>query len=212
MLTRTVTYKDFDNNDKTKTLHFNLTKMQLMDLEMKTEPGKDKISERVKAVQTATEFNEVFELFDDLLKASYGIRKTDEDGDDYFDQDPKLWDKFRKSPAYDELMFGTFTEPGESAKFVNELIPDLSSVIAQAERQGRPVPQDFKKAVQAQKESVRQSSTPEESEGTLPSRNTFEHVGVNTAAELPNSQPVDLNSLSPAELTEWVAKNQQGNA
>lgn len=225
MLTRTVTYNNFDNEPVQKVLHFNLTKMQLMDMEVHPEEGKDKLSDRINAIKQATKLEDVMGVFEDLLKTSYGIRTKDEDGEDYFDQDPKHWEKFRKSPAYDELFWSVFTNEGESAKFINELIPDLSGILKAADKAGRPVPQDFRKAVTQHAESrgrvVSDGPLPSDDAGTVentasgdafPGRNTFEGGGsvpdgIGTLA----GQGVDLNSLTPEQLTEWVAKNQQPN-
>ena len=69
MLKKTITYTDFDDNERTEDFYFNLTKAEITEMEMSTEGGLVKTIEKIVQTQDA---KRLIEIFKDLILKSYG--------------------------------------------------------------------------------------------------------------------------------------------
>ena len=70
MIKKTMTYTDYDGNQRTEDFYFNLTKAEVAEMEMSTAGGLDKMINRIIAEQDG---KRIIELFKDLVLRSYGI-------------------------------------------------------------------------------------------------------------------------------------------
>ena len=64
MIKKTMTYTDYDGNQRTEDFYFNLTKAEVAEMEMSTAGGLDKMINRIIAEQDG---KRIIELFKDLV-------------------------------------------------------------------------------------------------------------------------------------------------
>lgn len=120
MLKKTVTYVDYNGVEKTQDLYFNLTKAELMKMEMSANGG---LTEKIKKITASNDAPAIIELFEDIIKKSYGV-KTPEGG---FVKNQKLVDEFVATEAYSMIFMELATDADAAAAFVNGIIPaDMS--------------------------------------------------------------------------------------
>ncbi|MCM1524010.1 MAG: hypothetical protein NC120_06085 [Ruminococcus sp.] len=121
MLTKTITYTDYDGNSKTEEFRFNLSKAELMELEITTKGGFVKLLQDVVA---ANDKSEIFKLFKTIILKSYGEKSPD---GKYFYKTGKdgvpLSAAFEQTEAYTELLMEVASNADAAADFVNRILP-----------------------------------------------------------------------------------------
>lgn len=117
MLKKTITYEDFDGNKRTEDFYFNLTKAELMEMELGVSGGVTKLLEKIVAEQDHVKLIEHFKTF--IIKA-YGEKSLD---GRKFMKSQEITDNFVQTNAYSELFMELSTNPKAAADFVNGIIP-----------------------------------------------------------------------------------------
>ena len=122
MLKYPITYTNFDGQKVTEDFYFNLTKAELMKMELSMKDG------FAKTITQAVENNNmpvVLEAFDKLVLGAYGVKS--EDGKHFLKTDPttgiRYADLFKDTEAYSELFMKLATDEKEAAKFINAVVP-----------------------------------------------------------------------------------------
>lgn len=125
MLKKTITYKDYNENERTEDFYFNLTKAEIMEMEMSTNGGLAEMIQRIVAAQDAPA---IIKIFKDLILKAYGQKSPD--GKRFIKND-EIKEEFAQTEAYSILFMELATDADAAAKFVNGIIPadiDTSSV------------------------------------------------------------------------------------
>lgn len=117
MIKKTITYIDFNGNERTEDHYFNLNKAELMRMEMGVKGGMTEMLNRMIAAQDAPALIEVFE---DLIRKSYGVKTPDGKG---FVKRQEDYEAFVSTEAYSELFMELISSPEASAEFFNGVIP-----------------------------------------------------------------------------------------
>ena len=117
MLKKTITYPDYNGNDRTEDFYFNLTKAEIMEMEMSTSGGLTEMIQRVVASQDAPT---IVKIFKDLVLRSYGQKSLD--GKRFIKND-QLREEFSQTEAYSILFMELATDADAAAKFVNGIMP-----------------------------------------------------------------------------------------
>lgn len=130
MLKKTVQYTDFDGNDRTEELYFNLTQTELVEMAMELPDGiadsvgsdPTKIDENAAAVKLMEALGDkgVLSFIKNLLLKSYGIKS--EDGR-RFEKSEKISTEFSQTLAFDTILMDLMSNDVEAANFVNNVIP-----------------------------------------------------------------------------------------
>lgn len=124
MLKKTVTYTDFDGNERTEELYFNLTKAELMELQMSEIGGLEK---RLKGIIMAQNGVEIMKFFKDIFLNSYGVKSPD--GRRFIKNDEVRTD-FEQTEAYSQLFMELVTDADKMADFIKGVIPsDLAGKV-----------------------------------------------------------------------------------
>lgn len=120
-------YEDFNGVEKEEDFYFNLTKADILKMELSEEGGMDKRLDRL--VKTK-DIKEAIKVFEGLLLMAYGI-KTD---DGRFVKSEEARAKFVSSAAYSEIYYDLATDPEKAQAFVEGVVPklDQSSIPAPA--------------------------------------------------------------------------------
>lgn len=141
MLKRTITYEDFDGNQVTDTLEFNLTKTELTEMNLAQEGG---LADFIEQIVHEEDQKKIYELFKGLVVKAYGKRSAD--GKRFIkkasDGTP-LADEFVETAAFDAMMIEMLTsENAELAtEFIKGIIPkDLRAQVEQDQAQANIVP------------------------------------------------------------------------
>lgn len=114
MLVKNITYTNFDGNNVTGKFYFNLTKAEL--LEMELELGLSNIIERIAETNNN---RELFKVFKTLILRAYG--KKNDDG--HFVKSPEISEEFSHTEAYSELFIELTSDANKASDFINAIIP-----------------------------------------------------------------------------------------
>lgn len=124
MLKKTITYTDYDGLERTEEFRFNLTKAELMDMELTTAGT---FSETMKRIIAEKDIIRIAKLFKELLLKSYGVKSDD---GKRFIKSPELSEAFSQTEAYSDLYIELLSNPEEAAKFFAEVAPKMDEVSA----------------------------------------------------------------------------------
>lgn len=121
MYIRKITFTDYNGLEHTRTFYFNLSKSELLRLQLSIGGG---LTEYAKRLMDTEDMVHLSELFEKLILMSYG-EKTD-DGMHFIKEDEngkKLADMFKQTAAYDELYTELCTNEQSAIEFFNSVIP-----------------------------------------------------------------------------------------
>jgi hypothetical protein len=117
MLKKTITYVDFDGNERTEDFYFNLTKAEVTEMEMSIDGGLTKTLQRVVAAQNPPE---LIKIFKEVVLKAYGEKSPD---GRRFVKSQELRDGFACTQAYSELFMELATDADAAAAFMNGIAP-----------------------------------------------------------------------------------------
>jgi len=124
MLKKTMTYTDFNDNKRTEDFYFNLTKAEIMEMEMGETGGMSKLLERIVAEQDS---KKIIEHFKSIILKSYGEKSLD---GKYFTKSKELSDAFSQTNAFNDLAVELYTNAEAAATFINAVIPQVPNQLA----------------------------------------------------------------------------------
>ena len=130
MLKKTIEFVDYDGNKRKEDFWFNLSKAEIMEMELLQDGGLEKLIQKIISTQ---DLPELVILFKALILKSYGEKSPD--GRRFIKSD-KLTEEFTQTEAYSQLFMELATDSDAAAKFVNGIIPsdvDISDERLQAE-------------------------------------------------------------------------------
>ena len=129
MLKETITYTDYNGNERTEDFYFNLNKAEIMKMEMGTKGG---FAEMIQRVVAAQDQPAIIKIFEDLIQAAYGEKTPDGKG---FRKSKEITAAFVETEAYSELFMKLATDADAAARFVNGIIPaDLAKKVEEANK------------------------------------------------------------------------------
>ena len=117
MLKKTITYTDYNQAERTEDFYFNLTKAEVMEMEMSTSGG---LAEMIKKIVAAKDAPAIIKVFKDLILKAYGEKSPD--GKRFIKSD-EITTAFAQTEAYSQLFMELATDPDKAAEFVNGIIP-----------------------------------------------------------------------------------------
>lgn len=118
MLKKTMTTVDFGGTERTEDYYFNLTKAEIMEMQLCTDGG---FVETVKKIVEAKNQLELTRLFKKIICASYGVLSPD---GRKFVKNQQVLDDFMATQAYSDLYIELLSGDGKAAEdFVNGILP-----------------------------------------------------------------------------------------
>lgn len=117
MLKKTITYTDYNGSERTEDFYFNLTKAEIMEMEMSTTGGLTEMINRIVAAQDAPA---IINVFKKLVLKAYGEKSPD--GKRFIKSD-EISTAFSQTEAYSQLFMELATDADAAAKFVNGIVP-----------------------------------------------------------------------------------------
>ena len=125
MIKKTISYTDYFGKERTEDFYFNLTKAELIELEMGTSGGLEYYMDRITKEQNN---NELFQLFKKIILIGYGEKSDD---GRRFVKSKEIQEAFCQTPAYDMLIMEFFEHPEYAAEFIRSMLPsDLNEKVS----------------------------------------------------------------------------------
>lgn len=119
MLKKPITYTDYNGQVRTENFYFNLTRSELVEMELTTVGGfVDWIDKIVETEDRPT----LYRLFKEIILKSYGEKSAD---GKRFEKSEEISIAFSQTPAFDELIMEFFTDKDAASKFMNAVIPKV---------------------------------------------------------------------------------------
>ena len=104
MLKKTITYTDYNGVERTEDKYFNLSKAEIMEMEMSTAGG---FAEMVQGIVKAQDAPAIMKIFKDIILKSYGEKSPD---GKRFIKSKELSDEFSQTEAYSDLFMELCTK------------------------------------------------------------------------------------------------------
>lgn len=127
MIKKTVTYKDFDGNERTEDFYFHLTEQELTEWELSVDGG---LSGVLRRIVNSKDNKKLIEIFKDLLIRSYGVKTPDGRG---FVKNKEVLNDFIYTQAFSDIYMELATDDKAASEFVNGIIP--ASLAAEARKE-----------------------------------------------------------------------------
>lgn len=118
MLKKTITYRDYNDVERTEDFYFNFTKAEIMEMELGTTGG---FTEMVQKIIDTQDIPQIAKIFKDLVLKAYGEKSPD--GRRFIKND-EIRDGFAQTEAYSDLFMELSTNPDAASAFINGIIPD----------------------------------------------------------------------------------------
>lgn len=125
MITKTIKYTDYNGTEREERFMFNLTKAELMEMEMGTTGG---LAEMIQKIVETKDAPAIINIFKDLVLKAYG--KKSDDGRRFI-KSKEISEEFSQTEAYSQLFMELATDADKAAEFIKGIIPgdiDLSNV------------------------------------------------------------------------------------
>ena len=121
MLSKKIKYVDYNGVERDETFLFNLSKAELMEMELGTTGG---LADMIKNIVAAQDTPSIVKIFKKLVLQAYGEKSPD--GKRFIKVDENgqpLSRKFAETEAYSVLFMELATDDAKAAEFVNGIIP-----------------------------------------------------------------------------------------
>lgn len=123
MISKTITYTDFNGNERTETFYFHLSKPELLETYIKG--GEEKLIDTLKDALKRRDSVTFFDLLKDVIRLGYGEKSEDGKYFTKFDaQGRRLGDLFMTSEAYSVLLMDElFRDISKATDFLMGMFP-----------------------------------------------------------------------------------------
>ena len=132
MIKKTIKYVDWKGNEREEDFYFNLSKPELMEMELTTRGGMSDYLTKIVKAQSKEELVKWFKII--ILKA-YGEKS--EDGRRFIKSD-ELSTAFSQTGAFEKLYMELVTDENKASEFVNAIVPEFTEAEMAAAREARP--------------------------------------------------------------------------
>lgn len=114
-----IEYEDYNGIARKENFMFNLSKAEIMEMELGTVGG---LKDHIERISETQDLPELTRLFKDLILKSYGVKSAD---GKRFVKSAELSEEFAQTEAYSELFMKLATDADAAQKFVNGILPKL---------------------------------------------------------------------------------------
>ena len=118
MLKKIITYTDYNGVERTETFYFNLSKAELMEMELGVTGGMTEMLDKIIAAKDAPS---LMKTFKEMIMKAYGVKS--DDGKRLIKSE-ELSIAFTQTEAYSVLFMELITDDKAAADFVNGIIPN----------------------------------------------------------------------------------------
>lgn len=126
MIKKTITYTDYNDNERTEDFYFNLNQAEVMELELSTSGG---LANMITNIVNAQDAPAIIKIFKELVLKAYGKKSPD---GRRFEKSEALSNEFSQTEAYSKLFMELATDADKAAEFVNGIVPANANANANA--------------------------------------------------------------------------------
>lgn len=117
MLSKKITYVDFDGEKRTEEFRFHLSKAELAKMRYSVAGGLEK---RLTKIIDSNDQPQLIKIFCELIDLSYGVKSDD---GRKFMKSPEILDDFKSTEAYSQLFMELATNDNAAKEFINGVLP-----------------------------------------------------------------------------------------
>lgn len=118
------TYTDYNGVERTEDFYFNLSRAEVMEMELGTNGG---LAEMIQRVVDAQDGTSIIKIFKDLILKAYGEKSAD---GKRLVKDEAIAKAYSQTEAYSDLFMELATDAEKAAAFVNGIVPQTSKIAA----------------------------------------------------------------------------------
>jgi len=133
MLKKLINYVDYDGKERSENFYFNLTKAELMDMELGTVGGMQQL---IQLIIDKQDVPEIIKAFKKIIMMSYGEKSPD--GRRFIKSDA-LSEAFAQTEAYSNLYMELISDASAAAAFINGIVPADVAARTKAEQEKEEV-------------------------------------------------------------------------
>lgn len=116
MIKETITYIDYNGEERTEDFYFNLTQAEAMTLELGADGGLEKM---IVSLVKAQDGAQIMSQFRRLIRLAYGVKSQD---GRRFIKSEEISDEFEQCPAYNSLFMKLCTDAEYAGKFAEGVV------------------------------------------------------------------------------------------
>ena len=120
MLKKKITFTDYNDVERTEEFYFNLSKAELMEMELSITGG---LAEKITKIIAAKDTPAIVTIFKELILKSFGEKSSD---GKRFVKNEEIKEAFTQTEAYSNLFMELATDSIAAANFVNGIVPTVS--------------------------------------------------------------------------------------
>lgn len=122
MIKKTYEFEDYNGLKRKEDCYFNLSKAEIMEMELGTAGG---LAEMIQRVVNAQDTPSIVKIFKDLILKAYGEKSPD---GRRFIKSQELSEAFSQTEAYSMLFMELATDADAAAAFINGIVPSDAKV------------------------------------------------------------------------------------
>lgn len=126
MLKKTMTYVDYNGSERKEDFYFNLSKAEIMEMELSVSGG---LAEMIQRVVDAQDAPSIIKIFKELVLKAYGVKSPD---GKRFIKTKELTEEFAQTEAYSDLFMELATNADAATEFINGIVPNIDQKAANA--------------------------------------------------------------------------------
>lgn len=119
MLKKTIKYTDYNGIERTEDFYFNLSKAEILTMEMGTEGG---FAEMINKIVKAQDMPAIIDVFKKIVLMSYGQKSPD--GKRFIKSD-EASKEFSETEAYSNIFMELATDAKAASDFINGIVPKI---------------------------------------------------------------------------------------
>ena len=119
MLKKAITYTDYNGVERTEDFYFNLSKAEVMEMELGTVGG---LAEMLKRIVDSQDVPALIKNFKEIILKAYGEKSPD---GKRFIKSEELSTAFSQTEAYSKLFMELATDHEAASVFINGIIPQV---------------------------------------------------------------------------------------
>lgn len=119
MLVKTITWTDYNGNERTEDFYFDLSQAEAFEMELSEKGGLTEMCKRIVAAQDGPT---IIKVFKEMILKSYGEKSPD--GREFV-KGEELSRKFSQTGAYSKLFMELATNAEAAAEFANGITPKI---------------------------------------------------------------------------------------
>lgn len=117
MYKKTITYTDYDGNERTEDFFFYLNEVEVAEMQTSVPGG---YAAMIEKMINSKDPAQLIQLLKDFIGKAYGIKS--EDGKRFI-KNAQVFEEFTQTPAYPALYMSLVTDEKQAAEFINSIFP-----------------------------------------------------------------------------------------